>query len=90
MAQSKFTSADAVISIRPGLVCGAVLRATVSAATLVVRDYTSAVPSGKVVVALQCGTNNTVDAMFPEPIQTGKGIYADITGVGAGATILYK
>lgn len=91
MAVSKFTSADAVISIKPTMICGAVLKSTVSAATVVLRDYTSAVPSGEVKLVMTAPVgNNTTEVMFSEPVQTGKGLYADITGVGAGVTILYK
>ncbi len=90
MAQSKFTSADAVITNRPGMICGAVLKATVSAATLVLRDYTSAVPSGAVKLVLTAAAGTTVDSHFSEAVQTGKGIYADITGAGAGVTVIYK
>lgn len=83
-------SSDSVVKATPGAVVAVVLSAAAgAAATLVLHDNASAA-SGDVLCSLTALAGDSVSFCPCLPWATSLGIYANIGGAGANATVLYK
>lgn len=88
-AAYKDVSSDSVVKAAPGAVVGVVLSAAVgTAATLVLHDNASAA-SGAVLCSLTALAGDTVSFCPALPWSASLGIYANIGGAGANATVVY-
>jgi hypothetical protein len=81
-------SADGAVLARPGQLIAVLLAAGSANATLILYDNPAAA-SGTVLCKLAALANDSVSFTPPVGISAGGGIFADIEGTGANATVLY-
>jgi hypothetical protein len=82
-------TADGAVKSASGQLVSVLLTSGGAAATLVLYDNDSAA-SGTVLATIKTATNNDSNQWSPAvPYVAANGIYADITGTGASATVVY-
>lgn len=80
-------TADGAVRTGPGQLVAVLLTGGSDQATLVLYDNTGA--SGTKLATLKAAANTTVTWTPATPYVASKGIYADITGTGPVATVVY-
>lgn len=82
-------TADGAIKTKSGQLVSVLLSSGGAAATLILYDNASAA-SGTVLATIKTATNNDSNQWSPAvPYVFANGIYADISGTGASATVVY-
>ena len=87
-AQHADVSGDGIVKASAGQVVAVHLTAAATTATLILYDNASAA-SGTVLAQLSAPTLETVSFCPAIPYVATAGIYADITGTGANATVVF-
>jgi hypothetical protein len=81
-------TADGAVKAAPGALVAVMLTAAAEAGTLILYDNASAA-SGTVLGSIKAAINTTTVWSPSVPYVAGNGIYADIGGAGAAATVVY-